>query len=625
MTSLRWLGAICVLTALAPEPSSAHRALPDYRYFRALSLDLQGRPPTLDELDALDQPTFQLDAWIDRHLAGPAYAERIRRIYMDELRLESAPTTSHAGQGTALRRATITGPHGQLNVYFRINQRRADPAIDGAFCFTEAESGLRLNGEGVAVGTPVAVSEQLLDARTVLVKPWWLYADYRAASPKDRGGPGSDWAARFPGYRVLWPMFVDADGAATTAVRVCREEAQTAARGHVVATGRVPKAGGAMPVGRYTWPPFDGDYAKAHAGELIACSSGVSFETSPECGCGVGLEACLPLTPQAFVEVTSDPLGADDPVQAFPRTAEAWMVQWWAEEAKHFLDDVFGSDRDVRELLVGRGSVINGPLAQFYRLLAGQACCGAGEALGYAEPEPLFDPRAVPAELIPEDTTKWVAVADRGPRAAGVLTMPVFLLKYGPRRARAHVLYTTFLCKDFVAESAELPPSTEPDLARRPGCATCHATLEPMAAYFSRVAENDWTYLPEAQFPLSLPRCAGTGKKRPLGCTPYYDPAFATATSSSLRGARDAPDHAAAGPHGLGEEIASSPAFAPCVVRTVAQSLLGRTLSSDDDGWRDELARQFVAGGYRMRALVRAILTSPRYRDVNDATPAVPR
>ena len=31
-----------------------------------------------------------------------------------------------------------------------------------------------------------------------------------------------------------------------------------------------------------------------------------------------------------------------------------------------------------------------------------------------------------------------------------------------------------------------------------------------------------------------------------------------------------------------------------------------------------ELARTFVAGGYRMRALVQAIVTSPRYRDAND-------
>jgi hypothetical protein len=69
---------------------------------------------------------------------------------------------------------------------------------------------------------------------------------------------------------------------------------------------------------------------------------------------------------------------------------------------------------------------------------------------------------------------------------------------------------------------------------------------------------------------------------------------------------------------GLAHEVASAPEFAPCVVQNVAQSLLGRTLEPDDDAWKTQLVKTFVDGGYRMRALVRAILTSPRYRAGND-------
>jgi len=191
--------------------------------------------------------------------------------------------------------------------------------------------------------------------------------------------------------------------------------------------------------------------------------------------------------------------------------------------------------------------------------------------------------------------------------------MPVFLAKYGSRRARAHVIASAFLCHDFIAETVKLAPSTEPDLTKRPGCAACHQTLEPMAAAFARVAESDWTWLPASQLPMSLPRC--TADKAPGACKGYYDPAFA----GQLSGAYASPSRAEAGPAGLAAEVVAAPDFAPCVVSTVASGLLGRPLTPDDDAWKARLVTTFTSGGYRMRTLVRAILTSPRYRDGNDA------
>ncbi|MCX5743409.1 MAG: DUF1585 domain-containing protein [Proteobacteria bacterium] len=619
-----WIVALSALVArdVVSDPTPTP-TLPDYRYFRALSVDLLGRVPTRDELAALERPDFRVDAWIDAHLGGAAYAERLRRIYMDLLRLESSPTTHYDRPAVSLRHGLIEGPHGKLDVYYRNGQRRTDPLIDGTFCFTIAETGLKVVPDGAPQGQARPITQQLLDARTVEIKPWWLYADYRERAPHDRAGP--DWTARYPGLDLFLPLFVDPDQTPTTTIRVCREEAQQTPNGRIVVTGQVPRADLVIPPGRWSYPPFDSTYAQAHVGEVISCLSGTGFQSSPECGCGVGLERCIPNGPAGFSLAVKAPLGVDTPFLAIPRTASSWLAQWWAEEAKHFLDDIFASDRDVRDLLTSPGTMINGPLAQFYRALAGATCCGTGTELGYAEPEPLFEPDRVPAEILPIETARWTAIPDRGPHAAGLLTMPVFLMKYGPRRARAHVLSTAFLCKDFVAEAAALTPSTEPDLTRRPGCASCHTTLEPMAAYFARVTEADWTYLPPRQFPLSIARCAGTYPKKPPGCNAYYDPAFATATSSSLRGAYAAPAHADAGPVGLAEEITRAPEFAACVVQNVAQSLLGRSLTPADDRWKIDLAQRFVDGGYRMRALVRAILTSPRYRDVNDRKPAVPR
>src|SRR5258706_545618 len=83
---------VVVVVALVARGTAAERALLDYRYFRALSIDLQGRPPTDDELGAFERGDFDLDAWIVTHLAGSGYAERLRRVYLDLLRLDLGPS-----------------------------------------------------------------------------------------------------------------------------------------------------------------------------------------------------------------------------------------------------------------------------------------------------------------------------------------------------------------------------------------------------------------------------------------------------------------------------------------------------------------------------------------------------
>jgi len=371
-----------------------------------------------------------------------------------------------------------------IDLYFRDGQRRKLPAIDGQVCFTPAETGLEVGPDGPPTGTPKPVARALFDERTVEVKPWWLYADHRDRDPRDRAGP--DWIRRF-GYELAWPLFTEPDGKTPmTGVRVCREEAQTADTGRVYASGRIVQKSDPLLPGRRTRLPADTAFARASAGRPVSCLGAPGFESSLDCGCGVGLERCLPAAPAGFVQPWLVPLGVDQPFDRAARPAALWMRTWWSQEAIHFLDRIFGADRDVRELLTSPATTINGPLAQFYRFLAGATCCGDGAELGYREAEPLFDPAAVPANLLPHQVSTWATVADRGPHAAGVMTMPIFLLKYPTRRQRAHAIYSAFLCRDFVAETARLAPSDEPDLTRRPGCATCHRRLEPLAAYFAR-------------------------------------------------------------------------------------------------------------------------------------------
>jgi hypothetical protein len=598
--------------------AGAVRTLDDYRHFRALSIDLLGRAPRRDELAAFERQDFRWDAWIDRLLHGPGYTDRLVRIYMDVLRLQVGPAFTYAPPAVSLRRQLVSGPHGEgIYVYYRPGQRRRRPETDAEFCLSEADSGLSFP-KGVATGKARPVPERVLEDNTTLVRPWWLYRDFDTDAP-------SQW---IPGVNDPDPLFhplpevaQDPDGGATMKVRVCREEAQTAEMGTIDAPERGP-ASKDVPAGRFTPYPADDRYAHAHRGEPLSCRAGTAMLMSLGCGCGVGLRHCFPgdgngLRP--FMLPTRAPLGAAVPLAVAPATMSDWHRFWWGQEAERFLGSVFQGDHDLRELLTARHGVVNGPLVQFYRAGAPASCCGREMTFDMMDSaEPLVDPHLLP-DLPPWDTRTWKMVPDRGPHAAGLITLPAFLAKFASRRARAAILYTAFTCKSFVAGEETLAPSKEPDLMVRPGCSTCHATLEPLAAYFTRIAEAGWTFLPAWRFPVHNLNCARRPDGRMSGkCVTFYDLDFSDQTAGILRGAYASVEHAAAGPAGAGQSLAQMPEFASCAVQRVTSSFLGRPLSSDDDPLVERLTRTFRDAGLRPRALVRAIVTSDAYRQANN-------
>jgi hypothetical protein len=630
-----WLLAALLAVAPGARAETAPRTLDDYRHFRALSIDLLGRAPRREELAAFERPDFNLDAWIDKTLQGPGYVERLVRVYMDLLRLEVGPAFTYAPPATTLRRQLIQGPRGEgIYVYYRQGQRRSRPLTDGEFCLSQEESGLAFPTANAAVGAAKPVSARVLDANTVLVRPWWIYRDFDDEQP-------SQWMPEVrdpdPLFQPVDELFKDPDGGPTMKVRVCNEEAGTAETGTIFVAGhpQLPvtmkegKPLPAIPPGRFKPFPGDDAYAKAHKGEPLSCRTAAALTMSIDCGCGPGLRHCLPgegggNNPRAFVLPTRAPLGATLPLATAPQTVSDWYKFWWSQEAQRFVAHVFATDRDLRELLTARFSFVDGPLVEFYRSGAPASCCDREKAFGMVESaEPLVDPKTLP-ELRPSDTRTWRLVPDRGAHAAGLLTMPAFLAKYASRRARAAVLYTSFLCKSFVAEKEELQPSKEPNLTIRPGCASCHATLEPLSAYFSRIEEGGWTFLPAWRFPMRNLACRKNAQgKLPGQCTFFYDPDFSDDTGGLLRGAYASVDHASAGAAGAALAITEAPEFASCAVQRIASSFLGRALTSDDDGLVQELTKTFRAAKLQPRALVRAIVRSDAYRQTNNVRSAL--
>jgi hypothetical protein len=614
--------------ATATDAASQARTLQEYRYFRALSIDLQGRIPTRGEVAAFERPDFNVERWIDEKLQTPAYAERMRAVYMDLLRLEVSSAVNFNPASIVLRRQRIIGPGGTpVFVYYRQGQRRARAETDGDFCFTRDEVGFVSDTTGNQVGTPTAVTQAVLDANTVAVRPWWLYRDYRALTPTDRYDAAA-WATRFPNFVPVAGLLMEPDNRTpTVTVRVCREEAGTSPTGTVYFANRPRPT--MPPFGRVINVPAETAFARTNAGMRVDCEAQVAFQSTTTCGCGPGLERCMPtngsgVNGAAFSFPTRTPIGTDQPLDAASQPQDDWNLFWWSQETQRFIERAFLDNRDFREVLTARDTYVNGPLANFYRNYAAASCCsGAAMNLGYVRPVPLTDPDNIPASLLPQDTETWTRIPDRGPNAAGILTMPAFLVKYGSRRARAHVLYNAFLCREFVAENVELTPSTEVNLMRRPGCASCHNTLEPLAAYFTRVQENDWTWLPPTVFPARNPMCGGTtAAAMSANCRGFYDPSFSTAAMGMLRSAYGSIANADAGPIGAGRAITQHPDFGACAVDNISSALLGRALGPDDAAYKRSLTQTFVAGNFRMRALVRAVLLSDAYRNANNLTSA---
>ena len=704
------LGALCILAAAASAfdarsaaPAQGPRTLDDYRHFRIAAIDLAGRMPTREELSAFERPDFDEDRWIDAQLAGPGYVERMTRIYMDVLRLE--PNLNFSSGPAQLFRQEIQGPDGKpVFVFYRSGQRREREGSDGEFCLTPDETGLVVRPNAQAIGTAKKVSKKVLEKYTTLVKPWWLYRDYRSTTPSQRLGDG--WTDADPNYKLADGLMTDPNGKPTVEVRVCREEAQAEDTGHVYASGRTnakppdakpgangkalpngakgalptkpsspkpltatttttatttatttttvtptttttttatPMSGAMMgapatptpppqpklPGGRLKPAPLDRPYATQHKGEPLSCDSKMALDYATDCGCGVGLERCVPNDSpnqgSAFFFPNHMPLGPGLPLDSVKQQAQRWFPYWWSREAARFLDDLFASDRDFRQILTGHQTFVNGPLAQFYKTIQRGNCCGVEASFGMTEEsEPLFDPKNVPADLEPQDIGKWELVADRGPHAAGILTLPMFLEKYASARARGAAVYNAFLCKSFLADdSTQLTPSSEPNLMVRPGCSTCHATLEPLAAYFARIEPGSFVFLPESSFPAHSTTCKKDRNGKMNGaCNALYDIAFADDKGAMLRSAYGSPAHTDATPAGAALDITRSPDFASCAVQRVTSSFLGRPTTPDDAPLLLALDDEFVKSGFRMRALVRSLVRSSAYRKSNNESSA---
>jgi hypothetical protein len=223
----------------------------------------------------------------------------------------------------------------------------------------------------------------------------------------------------------------------------------------------------------------------------------------------------------------------------------------------------------------------------------------------------------------------------RSPAHAGVLTTSAWLLRFPTQRARVNQFFEAFLCKTFAppAEaslpSAESACNRENNLAKRCGCAYCHATIEPLGAHWGRFGERNATYLDPRDYPRYEPRCRDCALAGNTGCDGqcgnYVMTAYDGDGAQSLGLLktylyRSAEDEAniEGGPKALVERMLQTGDLQRCTVRNLWHEFLGRPMSPEEQRlYLDDLVRAFSQSGHKLKSLIERLVTTDAYGRVD--------
>jgi len=195
----------------------------------------------------------------------------------------------------------------------------------------------------------------------------------------------------------------------------------------------------------------------------------------------------------------------------------------------------------------------------------------------------------------------WVPYTDGRP-AAGLLSTNTLWLRYTAdavnlNRTRANSVARLFLCADFLerdgdftfAVNAEDLADVERAVAEQPSCLTCHAALDPLAAFFGGFAEQS-DDLPNDQY---------------LRWSQHHADWSAARVQPSYYGVpgADVAD--------LGAVMAADPRFAGCAAARFYEGLVGTTPTVAQ---RSALGARFQGLALDTRALVAELVSEPAYR-----------
>ena len=224
--------------------------------------------------------------------------------------------------------------------------------------------------------------------------------------------------------------------------------------------------------------------ATLNAPDGTSCKSRVGL-TRAECGCGPELKWCAT---NETATAMRDALGVAVDVA---------------------VERLIAEERPYTDLFLKNIAYFNGPLAHYWTHVAQRYDLYPANA------------NVVPVGLISDipygDVDVWKAV-ELAPQHAGVLTSPVYLMRFTSNRRRGRRYIEALLNQPFVPPAGGLDidseASPEPDTTAKDGCKYCHAILEPAAEHWGRWTEFAMQYLPPESYPpcrADCQLCAYTG------------------------------------------------------------------------------------------------------------------
>jgi len=276
---------------------------------------------------------------------------------------------------------------------------------------------------------------------------------------------------------------------------------------------------------------------------------------------------------------------------------------------------VLENDRPYYEMLAEAPPMVNGPAAHYYQHTA--------PAKGY---ELTVPPEMVPD--IPYEDWDPIPIEGAGRHARGVLTHPLYLLRFMTHRARVDRYYNSFLCQPFQPPSEGIntnagPP--HPDLQQRNGCKYCHRILEPVGAHWGRYAEYTLRYLNPGDYPDFAPECIvcvneGRCSQRcltqyNLSTSPSHLPFLGYLKPFLFREPEHIPNINEGLPLLVRRDVING-RIATCAAKNVARWMSGRLPKPDEEQWLHALGEDFAAHGYDYKHLVFEFVTSEWYRRV---------
>jgi hypothetical protein len=323
----------------------------------------------------------------------------------------------------------------------------------------------------------------------------------------------------------------------------------------------------------------------------IDCGSNAGL-TNTQCGCGPQMRWC----------------------QSNAFRTERDILDAMVDQMLALGEDLAKEGKSYTELLTSPYTRINGALSHFWRFQAhtidGDSRISPDAKINY--PEIPFHQK-----------TQWVNV-EMPAIYSGILTMPAFLVKFASNRGRATRFYQSFLCTDFQAPPDGLPPGQdachqEPNLMKRCGCNFCHQALEPAAAHWGRFLENGYALLDAEKYPKRLDKCNKPGQVDSF-CRQHYLTNPTTDSEEEFRGYLRAyvfadkamEQNIEGGPRGIALQAIQGGKFSTCTARKLWSWFAGTPYPTEERV--KALGEQFAQSQYKLLDLLKAIVTSPEYK-----------